>query len=174
MGTEIVDNLRVSIDRLIDGIDVENPTGQHNSLCAYNLALLQAGVQKLFYGEDSDASQKSDENALFLLTFAATRGDYDLAQHELAQIFRDGLYGVTSDTEKAKELFAIAAKKGYAPAQFELAELMYADVLKMYEENSTEAQKFHRETLDWYSKAQNKVMPLRNTDSAKSTILSLC
>ena len=151
-GREIIHRLTASLEGFIKGIDIKNPTAQYDGLVAYNLALFQVEIEKTFYGGDSEASKEVHENIVILLEFAAIR-DYPPAQNKLAQTYRDGLYGITQDPERARDLLAKAAKKGYAAAQFNLAEMIRPDALKMYATNSTEASKLHMEALDWYTKA---------------------
>ena len=84
----------------------------------------------------------------------AAEQNYPPAQYELAEIYRAGLWGVVEDLEKALELFTKAAtpnlgeappyKKGYAPAQHNLA-TMYA--------TGSGVERDFKEALKWFAVA---------------------
>lgn len=139
-GKEIIRGLEASVEGFGEGIkiDLDNPTGQYGGLAAYNLALLQVEIQ-------SEATKESNKNVVFLLEFAAKTG-YTPAQNQLATIYRDGLWGESPDSKKAEEWYTKAADKGFAPAQYNLAEMIW-------ERGGKENQ---GSSLEWYLKAANE------------------
>ena len=121
---------------------------QGNLTALFNAALMC----KLFatLSIDSTESKELYRRVVNCIEVAASR-NYVPAQNELAEIYRDGLWEVTEDFEKALELFTKAAspkpeaispyKKGYAPAQHNLA-TMYA--------NGTGVKQNFTEALKWF------------------------
>ena len=114
-GTRIIDNLKASVEDLTKGIDRDDPTAKYNSLVAYNLALLQIEIVKVFLREDVEAIAKWYETAVISLEFAAGHG-YPPAQNQLATIYRDGLWGKSPDNKKAEKWYGKAADKGFEAA----------------------------------------------------------
>ena len=151
-GKKIIDNLEASVEDLGKGIVRDDP----NNLILYNLALLQIEIVKVFFQEDVEedveAIAKWHENAVISLGFAARMG-YAPAQNQLATIYKDGLWGESPDREKALEWYEKTAKQGFAAAQYNLAEMINEDALKMYAKDSAEASKLTIKALEWYEKA---------------------
>ncbi len=144
-GKKIIDNLETSVEDIKKGIDQDDPNAEYNSLVAYNLALLQIEIVKVFFREDIEATAEWHETAVISLEFAAGKG-YAPAQNQLATIYRDGLWGESPDIKKAEYWYSKAADKGFIPAQYNLAEMIWQRGGKENEEDS----------LEWYIKAADK------------------
>ncbi len=67
---------------------------------------------------------KDLQKAFEWLTKAAEQG-YQLAQYELARIYRNGAGGIAHNRQKAFEWFRAAAEQGHRPAMYELAYMYY-------------------------------------------------
>lgn len=126
---------------------------QGNAVAQFNAALMcRLGVVLSSF---TDATRVLELPCLIVdWNEKAAEQNYSPAQYELAEIYRDGLYGVVKDSEKALELFTKAAtpnlgegspyKKGYAPAQHNLA-TMYAI--------GSGVERDFKEALRWYQMA---------------------
>lgn len=147
-------------------------------IALYNLAQLHIAFDAMF-NKASELSPQEFKNPKMMIPelyptvlglFDVTAAkDYAPAQNELAKIYRDGLWGVTPDPEKALELFEKAAapnsdtadsyKNGYAPAQFNLAEMYKTEMYKDSASKSKDSQKIKEDAekaLNWYTKAANQ------------------
>jgi len=82
--------------------------------------VLLANLYTVGYGD----LKQSDEKAIYWFR-EAMKTDSLAAIMEMATITRYGLYGVPADAKKAFSLYMRAAKKGYGPAQNELAFLYF-------------------------------------------------
>ena len=132
---------------------IHEAANQGNAVAQFNAALMcRLGVVLSSF---TDATRAIELPRLIVdWNEKAVEQNYPPAQYELAEIYRAGLWGVVKDSEKALELFTKAAtpnlgeaspyKKGYAPAQHNLA-TMYA-IGNGVEQNFPEA-------LKWFQKA---------------------
>lgn len=71
---------------------------------------------------DSPAGPRDPTAAIPFLDRAASRGQVD-AQHMLATLYRDGI-GIARNEGRAKALYEQAARQGYPPSMFNLADML--------------------------------------------------
>ena len=134
-----------------DAANQGNPVAQFNAASMCRLGVVLSSV----IPSSTEATNAIELPRLIVdWNEKAVEQNYPPAQYELAEIYRAGLWGVVKDSEKALELFTKAAtpnlgeaspyKKGYAPAQHNLA-TMYA--------TGSGVERDFKEALKWYQMA---------------------